>query len=103
MLLFDATHHHAEMAGFNDHADALRIDGSLDGFSNLCGHALLNLQAARENLDQPGNLAESNNSSVRNIGDVHLAEEWQHVMLTQAEHLNVFDDHHLVVSNSEQG
>jgi hypothetical protein len=28
---------------------------------------------------------------------MHFAEEWQQVMLAQAEHFHVFDDDHLVI------
>ena len=52
MLFLDATHHHAEMAGLDDNADALRFDGVLDGLGNLGGEALLDLQAAREGFDE---------------------------------------------------
>src|ERR1700726_1970328 len=31
VLLFDAAHHHAEVAGFDDDANALRLDYFLDG------------------------------------------------------------------------
>src|SRR5579862_4212063 len=48
VLLFDAAHHHAEMARFNHHSHALRLDYLLDGLGNLRCQALLNLQAARE-------------------------------------------------------
>ena len=50
VLLLDAAHHHAQMPGFDDDADALRFDGVLDGLGDLRGQALLDLQAAREQL-----------------------------------------------------
>ena len=37
----------------------------------------------------------------RNVGDVDLAEKWQKVMFAETEHLNILDDHHLVVSHVE--
>src|SRR5205807_9228410 len=46
MLFFHAAHLHAEMAGFDNHADTLRGDFFLDGLRDLAGQALLNLQAA---------------------------------------------------------
>src|SRR5690349_20613408 len=33
---------------------------------------------------------------------MHLAEEWQHMVLAQAEHFNIFDDHHLVVRDGKE-
>ena len=57
VLLFDAAHHHAEVAGFDHYADALRFDYTLDGLGDLRGHTLLDLQAAREYLDEARYLA----------------------------------------------
>src|SRR5579883_2515825 len=54
VLLLDAAHHHAEVAGFDDHADALRRDDVLNGVGNLAGEAFLHLQAAGEDLDEAG-------------------------------------------------
>ena len=51
MLFLDATHHHAQMPGLDDNADALWLDGVLDRLRNLRGQALLDLQAAREGID----------------------------------------------------
>ena len=33
---------------------------------------------------------------------MHLPEKWQHVVLAQAEHLDVFHDHHFVIGDREQ-
>src|SRR5580704_17485294 len=43
VLFFDAAHYHAEMAGFDDDADAGRVEFLLDGGCDLAGEALLNL------------------------------------------------------------
>src|SRR6266576_1579781 len=102
MLLLDAAHHHAEMPRLDHHANSLRFDRLLDRLGNLSGQPLLNLEPPRENLNQPRNLAETNDFSIRNISHVYLAEEWQHVVLTQAEHLYILYDHHLVIRNGEQ-
>src|SRR5580700_86640 len=103
MLLFDATHHHAEVTGFDDYADALRLDDFLDGLGNLRGKALLDLETTRKKLDQARNFAQADYSAFWDIGDVHFAEKRQHVMLAEAEHLNVFDDDHFVVADREKG
>src|SRR5258708_39731341 len=58
VLLFNAAHLHAEMAGFDDHANSLRSDFFLDGMRDLAGQALLNLQASREGVHQTGDLAQ---------------------------------------------
>src|SRR5208337_245749 len=46
--------------------------------------------------------AQADDFSVWDIGDVHLAKERQKVVLAQAEHFDVFHDHHLVVADREQ-
>src|SRR6266436_41572 len=102
MLLLDSTHHHAEMARLNHHAHALRLDRLLYGFRDLGGQTFLNLQAAREDFDQPRNLAQPDHFTFGDISHVYFAEKWQHVMFAQAEHLNVFDNNHLVVGDGEE-
>ena len=102
MLLFDAAHHHAEMARLDDYSYALGFDDFLDGLGDLCGEALLNLQTAREHFDQARDFAQADDPAVRDVGDVHLAEKRQHVMLAEAEHLDVLNDDHLVVADGEQ-
>src|SRR5438045_2897397 len=103
MLFLDSTHHHAQMPRFADHTDALWLDDFLNGFGDLGCQALLNLQPPREDFHQSGQLAESDDLSVRNVSDVYLPEERQHVMLAEAEHLDIFDYDHLVIVHGEQG
>src|SRR5258708_11430847 len=102
MLLLDATHHHAQMPGLDDHADALWLDGVLDGLGNLRGQPLLDLQAARERLDEARYFAQADHFSVGDVGHVHLAKKRQKVVLAQAEHFDIFHDHHLVVADSKE-
>lgn len=59
-LLLDATHHHGEVASFTDHADAQRIDALLYALRHLLRQALLDLQAAREGVNNARNFAEPN-------------------------------------------
>ena len=103
MLFLDSAHHHAEMARLNDDSDSDGIDGILNGFCNLLSKPLLHLQAARENIYQSRNLAKPDHLSLGQISNMHFAEEWQHVMLAEAEHFDVFDDDHLVVIDLEEG
>ena len=55
-LFFDAAHHHAEVLGFEDDGDALRVNGVGDGVGDLTGEALLHLEAAGEDVDDAGDL-----------------------------------------------
>jgi len=102
MLLLDAAHHHAQVAGFNDDANALRLDNFLNGFGDLGGEALLYLQAAGEEFDEARNFAEADDFAVGNVGHVHFAEERQQVVLAEAEHFDVLDDDHLVIRDGEE-
>jgi len=102
MLFFNTAHHHAEMAGFDHYAHALRLDHFLYRLGDLGGKALLNLQAPRKYFDQPWNLAEPNDFAVWNIRHVHLAEERQHMVLALTEHFDVFHNHHFVVGDGEK-
>src|SRR6266536_4243472 len=58
VLLFNAAHHHAKMASFNNDTYPLRLDNFLDRLGNLSSQALLYLQAARESFNQSRNLAQ---------------------------------------------
>ena len=69
---------------------------------DLVGQALLNLQAAREDVDQPRDLAQAEHPALRDVGDVALAEERQQVMLAETVEVDVPDDHHLVIIDAEQ-
>src|SRR5919109_4736848 len=99
MLFLHSPHHHAQVTSFDYDPDALRFNRLLDGLGNLSGQALLDLQAPRENLDEPWNFAQPNDLSFGDISHVHLAEKRQHVVLAEAEHLYVFYYNHLVVTD----
>ena len=102
MLFLDAAHHHAQMSRLDDNADALRLDGVLDGFGNLGSQPLLDLQAARERFDETRYFAQADDFSVWDISHMHLAKKRQKMVLAQAEHFDVFHDHHFVVIDREQ-
>src|SRR5271168_1020643 len=97
MLLLDTAHHHAEVLRFENHGDALRMNGVGDGVTDLRGEALLHLESAGEDVYEAGDLAESNDLPVRDVGDVGFAKEGKQVMLAHGEELDVLDDDHLVV------
>ena len=69
---------------------------------DLVGHPFLQLQPAREDIDQARNLAEPDHAAVRDVGDVALAEERQQVVLAHAVEVDVADDHHLAIIDAEQ-
>src|ERR1035437_2067405 len=102
VLLFHAAHHHAEMTGFADYAHAHRVDNLLDGLCYLLRQTLLNLQAPRKDVDDARNLAKADHLGFGKVGDVHFAEERQHMVLAHAEELDVAHNHHLVVLHVEE-
>ena len=95
--LLDAPHGHAGVHCLDDHGDAERLQGFLDAVADLDGEPFLDLEAAGIGLDDAGDLAESRDLSVRDIGDVVLADEGEHVVLAEGEQLDVLDDDHLLV------
>jgi hypothetical protein len=89
-------HHHAQVLGFDDHSYPKRAQCFLKSIANLCGEPLLHLQSTCADVNDARNLRQPRDIAVGNIGHVCLAIERDHVVLTQAVHLDVFDDHHLL-------
>jgi uncharacterized protein len=61
---------------------------------------MLYLQAPRERIHNPWNFAQRYHLGLRQVGHVHLSVERQQMVLAQAEKLDVFHHHHLVVFTS---
>src|SRR5579884_404612 len=102
MLLLHTAHHHAEVACFDHHSHSDWLDSLLDCVGDLFREPFLNLQTAREDIDQPWDLAQADHASFRQIRNVDLAEERQHVVFAEAEYFDVFDDDHLIVIDIKQ-
>src|SRR5205823_10722071 len=75
-----ATHLHAKVASLGHHADATRFQRGVERLCHLPGQLLLDLQAAREDLDQARDLAQAHDLPFGQIAHVDLAEEGQHVV-----------------------
>ena len=102
VLLLHAAHHHAEMAGLTDHptpmgSSTFWMVSAISWVSRswTCSRRA-NMSTMRGILLSPITLSRGQ------IGDVHLAEERQQVVLAHAEELDVLHDHHLVVLHVEQ-
>ena len=91
------------MHGLDDDGDAQRMQGFLDAVADLLGQALLDLQAAGVGLHHAGDLGEPGDAAVRDVGDMGLADEREHVVLAQGEQLDVLDEDHLAVRLREYG
>ena len=79
------------------------MEGLLDAVADLLRQALLDLQAAGVGLHHAGDLGEPGDAAVRDVGDMGLADEREHVVLAQREQLDVLDQDHLAVRLREYG
>ena len=82
--------------------NAFWVDRVLDALGDLRRQPLLYLKAPSEGVNQAGNLAQPDHLAFGNVGDMHFAEERQHMVLAEAEHFHVFYDDHLVVTDCKQ-
>ena len=78
--LLDAAERHAEMLGLEHDADAARSELVLQPVRDLDGHALLDLQVAGEQLDDPAELAQADDPVGRQVADVRDPVERQQVV-----------------------
>src|SRR3954469_21272150 len=83
------------MNGLDDDTDAARLEYFLDGARYLLGETLLHLEAAGEDLDDAWQLGQPDDLAVRDVANVHLAEERQHVVLAHAVHLDIAHENHV--------
>ena len=52
---------------------------------------------------EPGQFAESQHFAVGDVTDGHFTDERHQMMFAHGEHLDILDDHHLVVVLGEDG
>jgi hypothetical protein len=74
------------VASFADDPNTQGIDAFLDALRHFLCQALLDLQAAREGIYNPRDLAEPDHFGSGQVGHVHFAEKRQHVVLAQAKY-----------------
>ncbi len=103
MLLLHPAHGHAHVLGVHHHADSLGVRHLHQGLGDLARQALLDLQARREHVDNPGDLGQTDHLAIGQVGHMHLADDRQQVMLAQGVQFDIAQQHHLVVVRREQG
>ena len=69
----------------------------LYALANLLCQSFLHLQPMAVDVNDAGNLAQSRDVTVGNIGHMCLPIERYHVVFAEREEINVLHDHHLVV------
>ena len=79
------------------------VENLLDVVRDLAGKPLLNLGAVGKEVDQPGELAQSNHPVTGDVGDIGPADERHEVVLAHRLEGNVADDDHFVVRLLEGG
>ena len=97
ILLLHSAYLHAHVGSLYDNAHTQRMQGILDTVADLDGKPLLDLKTAGITLHHTGDLAESGDIAVGNIGHMGLSIERQQVMLAHGVQLNILDNHHLTV------
>jgi hypothetical protein len=100
--LFDAAHHHAQVARLHDHGDTLGLEDFHDSVGDFLGQTLLDLKTAGKHLGDSGELGKADDGLVGDVTDVHLAGEWYEMVFAERKDFNVLDNDHLAVSFSEQ-
>src|SRR5436190_11409335 len=102
-LLAHAADRHAQVLGLDDDDDAARLQPVLECIRHLARQSFLHLWPAREQVDQPRELRQAGDLAglVRDVADVRDADPRHEVVLAGAGHLDVLDQHHLVVIGVE--
>src|SRR5687767_2789637 len=103
ILLFHATHSHAEMFGFYHYRDSQWIKLFHDDRRYLIGQSFLNLQAARVDVDQTRQFGDAHDLVMRDVRHVCFAEKRQHVMFAKRKEVDIFLNDHLLVVFGEEG
>ncbi len=91
ILLLHTAHHHAEMFGLYDHGDPGGFETSHERLSNLRREIFLDLQSARENIDDARHFGKTDHFAVRNVSYVRPADERKQMVLAKRIELDVFD------------
>lgn len=102
VLFFHPAHHHAEMSRFDDDSDAVCAQLITQCFSDLDRQSFLHLESPRKRVDDPRNLAETDDFLIRQVADMYSAEKGEQVVFTHTEKIDVLDDHHFVVFDRKQ-
>ena len=80
---------HAEMPRLNDHRNAMRTQRRVDRVGDLRSQLLLHLQALRVDVNHAYEFRKPDDASIRDVRNMRLADERNHVMLTVTMNLNV--------------
>jgi len=97
MLFLDTTHHHTEVAGFHDNTHSSGFENAHERVRNVIRESFLDLQAVGKHVYDPGDLRKAYNLSLRDVRNMRLSEERQHVMLAKRIDFYVANEDHTVM------
>src|SRR6266516_2678719 len=103
ILLLHTAHHHTEMFGLYDHGDPGGFETSHERPSNLRREIFLDLQSAREDIDDARHLGKADHFPVWNVSHVRPADEWKQMMFAHRIKLDVLDENDLARFRLEDG
>jgi len=98
MGFFNSPDLHAGVRRFYDDSHPERMQGFLDAVADLLGKAFLDLKAAGIGFDDARNLAETGDAAVRNVCNVALPHERQHVVFAGGKKFDILYKDHLTVT-----
>src|SRR5271157_1360738 len=96
--LVHAAGRHALMCRLDDHGNTLGLQHLVESIGNLRGHLLLDLQALGVDVDEPCEFRDADDPFVRQVGDMHLADDRSDVVLAMRLEADVLQHDDLVVS-----
>lgn len=90
-------HDHAKVAALHHHSDTQWVHCLHNCISNLSRQPFLHLKAPRKHLSYSCQLRQPNNFTIRNVSNVHLSSERNHVMLAKRVNVDIpYHDHLLM-------
>ena len=98
VTLLHTAHGHAVMDRLDHHGDAARIELGINCMDNLGGEVFLGLQAAREYFNNAGQLRQAYNAIIRQVGNMDMALERNHMVLAMGEKLDIPHQYNVVIA-----
>ena len=80
---------------FHDYRYSGGLEAAHERLGDLGSKVFLDLEAARENIDNARHLGKADHLAVRKVGDVRSPNEGKKMMLTQRIELDIFDQNDL--------
>jgi len=85
------------------HGNPFGVDGLFDSICYLFGHLLLDLEAAGKDVDDAGDLGETDYFAVGDVCYVRPADDREHMVFTHGIKLDISDKYHFIVAGSKKG